>query len=116
MAETVSFDGARKNKVALIVRGKLNRNHSPGLNSQHADVVLTNGEPCGFFGEGGGISGWAGDAKAGALKRALGAMRMKGAVYNYRDFESTDQAYINAAEALRAGKVSTVLVIDGLTA
>jgi hypothetical protein len=51
--ETVTFNGT---KIALIVRGKLNTNRDPDLMAQHADVILPDGSPIGFFGKGDGLS------------------------------------------------------------
>lgn len=44
------------NSVGLIVRGKCSQEHHPDNLDQHADCVLSNGAPIGFFGEGGGLS------------------------------------------------------------
>jgi hypothetical protein len=68
--KTITFDGK---KVALIVRGKLALDHEPDLMAQHADVILGDGTPIGFFGEGEGTSGSGASSGSG----------MKGVVYNY---------------------------------
>lgn len=60
--ETIIFDGT---KIALIVRGKTGVNHDPDLLAQHADVILADGSPVGFFGQGEGTSGSGGSLGAG---------------------------------------------------
>jgi hypothetical protein len=48
----------KQNVIGLIVRGKQNDSHSPGNMEQHADCILPNGQPVGFFGgEGDASSG-----------------------------------------------------------
>src|SRR5919109_2095929 len=44
----VTFNGST---VGLIVRGKSGPAHHPGVMEQHADCILSDGSPMGFFGE-----------------------------------------------------------------
>jgi hypothetical protein len=80
--ETVTFDGT---KIALIVRGKINTNHEPGLLAQHADAILPDGSPIGFFGEGDGKSG----------SGASVGLGMEGVVYDYNLFLLIDSKKTN---------------------
>ncbi|MGI9282311.1 MAG: hypothetical protein ACR2PX_22150 [Endozoicomonas sp.] len=44
-------------RIGLIVRGKRSLDHNPGVMEQHADCIITTGEPYGFFGDEGAASG-----------------------------------------------------------
>jgi hypothetical protein len=48
-AYSLLFSG---DQVGLIVRGKKSHAHKPDVMEQHADCILSNGAPVGFFGEG----------------------------------------------------------------
>ena len=96
--ETVTINGT---KIALIVRGKLNTNHDPDLMAQHADVILPDGSPIGFFGKGDGLSGSSGSIGIG----------MDGIVYDYNLFQVYRPYYVNLIQAKRYKVKSTVLII-----
>lgn len=90
------FSGDR---VALIVRGKTSHSHEPGLMAQHADCVLSNGSPIGFFGEGNDNSGNG------------SGMRMDGIVYDYSQLSKKRAPYVDAGIAKGTNTVSTVLFV-----
>lgn len=87
-------------KIALVVRGKQGPNQHPDKLDQHADVILQNGSPRGFFGTGNDNSG-----------NAIG-LRMDGIVYDYPLFQRHRPQYVNADMAVSRRVVSTVLVIE----
>lgn len=102
--QIISFTG---NKVALIVRGKTDDDHSPGLMEQHADCACSDGAPVGFFGgEGGGSSGNSGFISSAVL------IGISGEVYNIEDFEINRSHYVDATKDRGAGVVSTVLIVS----
>lgn len=96
--ETIIFDGS---KIALIVRGKVGIGHEPDLLAQHADAVLPDGSPVGFFGEGRGTSG--SGAKIG--------FGMDGVVYEYAQYKVHRPYYVDLDQAKRYKMKSTVLVL-----
>jgi len=96
--ETVVFDGT---KIALIVRGKTGAGHEPDIMAQHADAILSDGSPIGFFGEGDGISGSGGSIGFG----------MDGVVYDYHLMKAHRPYYVDLDQAKRYGVKSTVLVL-----
>jgi hypothetical protein len=97
------FDGSQ---VALVVRGKFSPKHKPSILNQHADCLLANGEPVGFFGEGGPYS----SGTSSASVRSMG-MNLNGYVANYEIFKAKMPHYVRL-ELARAGQVwSTVLTI-----
>jgi len=96
--ETIIVDGT---KIALIVRGKTAVDHEPDLLAQHADVILGDGTPIGFFGEGDGISG------SGA---SIG-FGMDGIVYDYNLLRVHRPYYIDVGLAKKYKIKSTVLII-----
>lgn len=75
-AQRLPFDGTR---IGLIVRGKFGPAHAPDLMAQHADVILPDGSPIGFFGEGPAYSG--GSLGSGSSNRS--GMNLRGMVYDY---------------------------------
>ena len=79
--------------------------HKPDLRAQHADVVLSDGSPIGYFGEG-----------QGALQQY--GMYMDGAVYDYSAMAAERPAYIDIEKAVAARVISTLCLIqvDDLTA
>jgi hypothetical protein len=97
---TITFSG---DKVALIVRGKTDDDHSPGVMSQHADCATSKGAPVGYFGEGGEGSGY--------LTSAV-LIGIKGEVYGLDEFEIHRPFYVDAAQARGFGVVSTALVVS----
>ncbi|MFM9970472.1 MAG: hypothetical protein ACKVQK_18945 [Burkholderiales bacterium] len=102
---TVDFTGSA---VGLIVRGKTSPAHAPGNMEQHADCVLSDGSPIGFFGEGGANTG----ASARQDSWNVVGMNMKGVVYDYNLLRIHRPFYIDAALARTYDVKSTLLVID----
>lgn len=84
--------------VGLVVRGKVSHSHHPGNLDQHADCILSNGAPVGFYGTGGGSSGSVG-------------LGMAGVVYDYRSMLVHRPYYVDAALAARYGVHSTILLV-----
>lgn len=98
---TFTFAG---DKIALIVRGKKSHAHVPGNLEQHADCILSNGSPVGFFGEGNdGSSNSSG-------------MGMNGIVYDYSALSRKRAPYVDAGIAKSTGTISTVLFVQVSTA
>ena len=99
MADTiVNFSGSEP-RIALIVRGKLSAKHHPDLMAQHADAILADGSPVGFYGEGNGGSG-----------NRVG-MAMQGVAYDYQALRIQRPYYVGADSAVANRVVSTVLLI-----
>jgi hypothetical protein len=96
-ASTFTFSG---DKVALIVRGKTSHTHTPGKLEQHADCILSNGAPIGFYGEGNDGSG---------NSSGLG---MDGIVYDYSALLRKRAPYVDAGIARGTGSISTVLFVQ----
>ena len=94
---TFSFTG---DKVALIVRGKLSAAHEPGNMEQHADCILPDGSPVGFFGEGDGD------------KLNSVGMSMKGVVYDHSELLIHRKPYVDFKAAVAYQVISTLLIID----
>ena len=95
---TIDFPGTR---VALVVRGKTGPAHHPGVMEQHADCILPNGAPVGFFG----------DMPGGSSGPSVG-MNLDGVVADYTWFLAHRVAYVDRAQAKKYGMVSTVLTVD----
>ncbi|MDX5628898.1 MULTISPECIES: hypothetical protein [unclassified Brenneria] len=94
-----------QNEVGMVVRGKNSAEHTPGLLEQHADCILSNGAPIGFYGRGEGYSNSLGTVGLG----------MEGYVLTYNDFSSKAYGrpyYIDTYEARRYNLVSTVLLVS----
>jgi hypothetical protein len=112
---TYVFSGDR---VALIVRGKTSHAHEPDLMQQHADCVLSNGAPVGFFGEGntgssgGGSSGSGASSKKSANSSGSSGMGLTGVVYDFAALSRKRAPYVDASIAKGSGVVSTVLFIQ----
>ena len=96
-SSTFTFGGDR---VALIVRGKTSHSHKPGNMDQHADCMLSNGAPVGFFGSGN-------DGSSNSI-----GMGMTGVVYDYSGLSRARAPYVDAAIARGTGTISTVLFIQ----
>jgi hypothetical protein len=94
----VTFSGQQK-QIGLIVRGKQSPTHHPDKLAQHADAILSDGSPIGFYGEGNDASG-----------NAIG-MRMQGVVYDYAALNIHRPWYVNVKSAIANRVVSTVLLI-----
>ncbi len=86
-------------QVGLIVRGKLGPTHHPDNMDQHADCILPDGSPMGFFGE-----------VNGRRLNSIG-LDMNGAVYDYRELRIHRLYYVDLASAVAYGVVSTVLLV-----
>jgi hypothetical protein len=97
--------------VGLVVRGKRGALHAPGVMEQHADCILPDGSPIGFFGEGPNRSG----GRSGASSMQSG-MNLHGVVYRYEEMRVHRPWYVNVEDARQAGVVSTVLTVDVGTA
>jgi hypothetical protein len=97
--------------VGLVVRGKRSPTHAPGVMEQHADCVLPDGSPVGFFGTGPNRSG--GGSSASSMNVGL---NMRGVVYRYPEFRINRPWYVNLADAKASGVVSTVLTVNVGTA
>lgn len=97
--QEINFNAS--NKIALIVRGKNREQHKPNVLNQHADVILSDGSPRGFFGEGAGKSG----------SGASSGWRMDGKVFDYNLFKRRRPAYVNLSVAEKYNVKSTLLVL-----
>lgn len=96
-----------KSRTGLIVRGKNSESHSPELMAQHADCILTTGEPYGFFGGDGTATG------GGFSVSSNGSgMNMKGIVADYRTMKKIRPYYIDVKMAKKSDVVSTLIAID----
>lgn len=92
------------NEIGLIVRGKRLPAHVPDLLEQHADCVLSDGSPVGFYGTGAGYLGVS----------ASTGMGMDGVVMTYDDFASGIYGrihYVDAVVAKKYNLASTLLLI-----
>lgn len=108
--------------IGLIVRGKTDENHKPGVMEQHADCILPNGAPIGFFGDGGDASsGSSGASFASSLKSWANGpsgslnssgLNMKGVVADYHTLQRIRPMYVDPAAAKKYKLVSTVLLLD----
>ena len=85
--------------VGLIVRGKLAADHDPDVLQQHADCILPDGSPLGYFGEGN-------EAKLNSV-----GLDMQGAVYDHAAMRIHRPFYVNVDAAVAYRVVSTVLLV-----
>ena len=99
MADIVVGFAGGPPRIGLIVRGKLSATQHPGLMEQHADAILSDGSPVGFYGEGNG----------GSANRV--GMMMQGVVYDYAELRKNRPFYVNVNSAVANRVVSTVLLI-----
>ncbi|HUB48048.1 MAG TPA: hypothetical protein VMB73_23970 [Acetobacteraceae bacterium] len=95
----VKFDTARK-RIGLVVRGKHAPDHHPDKLGQHADVILADGAPIGFFGEGN-------DGSFNSI-----GLGMQGVVYDYQLLLRHRPYYVDMRAAVANRVVSTVLLIE----
>jgi hypothetical protein len=86
--------------VALVVRGKKSASDEPGLLEQHADCILTDGSPIGFYGTGNDQSG-----------NAIG-LRMNGEVWDYALLSTRRVMYVDFHSAVAYGAISTTLFVQ----
>ena len=110
------------NVIGLIIRGKQNDSHNPGNMEQHADCILPNGQPVGFFGGGG-------DASSGSSGSTLGSsigswkngpsislnstgINMKGNVAYHKEMRKIRPMYIDINLAKKYKVKSTVLLLQ----
>lgn len=120
------------NMIGLVVRGKTGPDHHPGVMEQHADCILPNGAPIGFFGDdgvasGGSSSGQGSSASSGRSSssgsfaspgRSSGSssnstgMNMRGAVFSYLTYLKARPYYVDVAQARKYKVKSTVLTIN----
>lgn len=115
-ASQIVFAGG--DRVGLIVRGKTSHAHEPGLLQQHADCILSNGAPVGFFGTGNtGSSGHApsgsgGSSRSSANSSQSSGMGMTGTVYDAGALARHRANYVDLGIAQGSGTVSTVLLVQ----
>jgi hypothetical protein len=81
--------------IALIVRGKCSADHHPSLDDQHADCILSDGAPVGFFGD--------------HLQVGVG---IAGKVFTYSDFASQRPYYVALDSAQAKPVVSGILRVN----
>lgn len=93
--------------IGLVVRGKNSPSHDPGVMEQHADCILADGSPVGFFGD----TGAASSGRSGSGSWNSTGMNMRGVVYDYPLFKIHRPFYIDLAAAKKYSVKSTVLVI-----
>lgn len=101
---TISFSASM---VGLVVRGKRSPVHEPSVLDQHADCILPDGSPVGFFGDGPNRSG--GRHAASSMQMGL---NMRGVVYDYSALRAARPWYVNLADAKASGVVSTILTVE----
>ena len=121
---TLQFSG---NHVGLVVRGKTSADHKPGVMEQHADCILSNGAPMGFFGEGGGnlssgsTSSSRGGRSSGSRPSSADSsssssggsvgMGLDGAVYDFQEMLQKRPYYVNDQQAQTYKVISAVMRI-----
>jgi hypothetical protein len=91
-------------RVALIVRGKKSSTDEPDLLAQHADCILPDGSPIGFYGTGNDQSG-----------NSIG-LRMDGQVWDYPMLSTRRVFYVDFDSAVAYGAISTTLFVQATTA
>jgi hypothetical protein len=87
-------------RVALVVRGKKSTSHEPGVLEQHADCILPDGSPIGFYGTGNDQSG-----------NAIG-LRMNGEVWDFPLLSTRRVMYVDFDSAVGYGAISTTLFVQ----
>lgn len=116
MTTFIQFAGG--NRVGLVVRGKTSATHDPSVFAQHADCILSNGAPIGFFGEGNAGSSGQAPSGSGASSRKSAASSqstgfgMSGVVFDAGLLAQRRANYISQQVARSTGTVSTVLLVD----
>ncbi|WP_153301504.1 hypothetical protein [Endozoicomonas arenosclerae] len=91
-------------RIGLIVRGKRSLDHNPGVMEQHADCIISTGEPFGFFGDEGAASGG-----RYSISWNRSGMNMKGMVANYEGMRKIRPYYVDASMAKKYNVVSCLL-------
>ena len=96
--------------IGLVVRGKLNPKDNPFYISQHADCILSNGTPVGFFAPGRDNTYSGGSWSSGS---ALSGMDRKGSVFwGPEGYETQDRLfYVDLNNAEKENIVSTTLLL-----
>ena len=85
-------------QISVIIRGKFSDAHTPWPpQDSHADVLLSDGQPYGYFGYGGYSPG--------------SGMFMNGIVFDFDRFRSQRPQYVNKNLAKSMGVVSTICTI-----
>lgn len=106
--------------IGLVVRGKQAPAHHPGLMAQHADCILHDGSPIGFFGQqgagSGAVSANSSSGSGGSARNSTGSsnssgLNMKGIVYDLETLRRFRLQYVELAVAERNRVVSTVLIV-----
>lgn len=116
MADIFVFDGG--DRIGLVVRGKRSHADDPSVLAQHADCVLSNGAPVGFFGtgntgsSGGGSSGSGGSSRSSANSSNSSGMGMTGVVYDAAALAANRANYVDLGIAQATKTVSTVLLVQ----
>ncbi|WP_444943301.1 hypothetical protein ACJJIK_15765 [Microbulbifer sp. ZKSA006] len=120
-----TYQSIALNEIGLIVRGKENDAHSPGVLDQHADCILPNGQPIGFFGEGGDVSSGPSGSSGSLFKSSIpswangpsasfnkSGLNMKGLVADYDDMLKIRPYYVNINSAKLYNIKSTAILIE----
>ena len=94
--------------IGLIVRGKYSESHRPFEMNQHADCILSNGEPVGFFG---GPEAAVGEAFKSMRSSLTYGFNMRGFVRDFQRFNRQVRPYVNIGEAILERRVCTLLII-----
>jgi hypothetical protein len=102
VADSIITMGA--GKIGLVVRGKTSATDDPDLMAQHADCILADGSPIGFYGEGNDQSG-----------NAIG-LRMTGVVYDYAMLRTQRIYYVDFESAVAYSAISTTLLVTATPA
>jgi hypothetical protein len=116
MADMYVFDGG--DRVGLVVRGKSSHADDPSVFAQHADCILSNGSPVGFFGtgntgsSGGGSSGSGGSSRSSANSSNSSGMGMTGVVYDATALGRNRANYVDLGIAQATKTASTVLLVQ----
>lgn len=116
MTWTIIFTGS--DRIGLVVRGKKSHAHEPDLMAQHADCILSNGAPIGFYGEGntgsssGGSSGSAASGKKSAGSSNSTGFAMSGVVYDASSLARKRAPYVDLGIAKGTNTISTVLLVQ----
>lgn len=95
--------------VGYIVRGKNGPNDVPGLLTQHADCILSTGEPVGFFGREGPGSGGLSSTSWNSI-----GINQIASVLGYDQMLETRKTFVDAELARGVNGFSTILIISGL--
>jgi hypothetical protein len=99
--------GTYPTKVGLIVRGMTGPQADPRMLEQHADCVLSNGAPVGFYGEGPPRSG----GNTSVVSNTFG-VNLNGVVYDYHAMFARRRYYVDLASAKGYGVISTMVTVN----